>query len=68
LPSEKKATEAIDQTKLERTQKILKEQFDISLENQKLAVWLSNDKTNKDLIDIKDSPVEVLIFKQAIAT
>ena len=68
LPSEKKTTEAIDQTKLERTQKILKEQFDISLENQKLAVWLSNDKTNKDLIDIKDSPVEVLIFKQAIAT
>jgi type III restriction enzyme len=68
LPSEKKTTEAIDQTKLERTQKILEEQFDISLQNQKLAVWLSNDKTNKDLIDIKDSPVKVLIFKQAIAT
>jgi hypothetical protein len=68
LPSEKKTTEAIDQTKLERTQKILEEQFDISLQNQRLAVRLSNDKTNKDLIDIKDSPVKVLIFKQAIAT
>lgn len=68
LPSEKKTTEAIDQTKLERTQKILKEQFDISIENQKLAVRLSNDKTNKDLIDIENSPVKVLIFKQAIAT
>ena len=68
LPSEKKTTEAIDQTKLERTQRILGEYFDISLENQKLALWLTNDKTNKDLIDIPNSPVEVLIFKQAIAT
>jgi hypothetical protein len=33
-----------------------------------LAIWLSKDKTNKELIDIEDSPVEVLIFKQAIAT
>lgn len=68
LPSEKKTTEAIDQTKLERMQRILEEQFDISLENQKLAVWLSKNKTNKDLIDVPNSPVEVLIFKQAIAT
>jgi type III restriction enzyme len=29
---------------------------------------LSENKTNKDLIDIQNSPVEALIFKQAIAT
>jgi type III restriction enzyme len=40
----------------------------IALENKKLAIWLSEDKTNKDDIDIENSPVEVLIFKQAIAT
>ena len=40
----------------------------IHYENHKLAIWLSDDKRNKELIDIPDSPVEVLIFKQAIAT
>lgn len=40
----------------------------ITYENKKLAIWLSEDKTNKDLIDVPDSPVRVLIFKQAIAT
>lgn len=40
----------------------------INYENHKLAIWLSGDKTNKDLIDMPDSPVQVLLFKQAIAT
>jgi len=40
----------------------------IFYENYKLAVWLSNDKRNQELVNDPDSPVEVLIFKQAIAT
>jgi type III restriction enzyme len=40
----------------------------ITYQNQKLAIWLSDDKRNKDLVNDVNSPVEVLIFKQAIAT
>ena len=40
----------------------------VSYENHKLAIWLSNDKRNQELVNDPDSPVEVLIFKQAIAT
>ncbi len=68
LPSEAKKTTDIDKTKLDRIINILKEDYDLTFENQKLAIWLSEDKTNKDLIDIQNSPVEALIFKQAIAT
>ncbi len=68
LPSEAQKTSELDKNKMDRVKNILKEKYDLTLENQKLAIWLSEDKTNKDLIDIKNSPVEVLIFKQAIAT
>jgi type III restriction enzyme len=57
----------MDRTKMERVKQILRDDFDITIENQRLAIWLSDDKTNKDLIDITNSPVEVLLFKQAIA-
>lgn len=40
---------------------------DISTNNGKLAVWLSNEKTNLEGIERNDSLVEVLLFKQAIA-
>lgn len=41
----------------------------VSLENNNLALWLSEEKflTDKDLVK-NDSPVRVLIFKQAIDT
>lgn len=68
LPSESKQVSELDKTKMQRVIQILKENYDITFENQKLAIWLSDDKTNKDLIDIDNSPVEILIFKQAIAT
>lgn len=68
LPSEAKKTTDIDKTKLDRIINILKEEYNLTFENQRLAIWLSEDKTNKDLIDIENSPVEALIFKQAIAT
>lgn len=68
LPSEAQKTSELDIQKRERVEQILKNEYDITYENQRLAVWLSEDKTNKDLVDISDSSVEVLIFKQAIAT
>lgn len=68
LPSEAQKTSELDKTKIERTIHILRDDFDITFDNHRLAIWLSEDKTNKDLIDLPDSPVEILIFKQAIAT
>ena len=41
---------------------------DITLENQKLAIWLSNKKENLENINDFASPVEFIIIKQAIAT
>jgi type III restriction enzyme len=54
--------------KKELVERILKDKFNITEENGKLAVWLSEDKSDT-LINIEknDNEVEVLIFKQAIA-
>ena len=42
--------------------------YDITVENGKLAVWLSEEKSNTlPNIEKRDNEVEVLIFKQAIA-
>lgn len=40
---------------------------DISTDRGNLAIWLSNEKKNLDGIENFDSPVKVLLFKQAIA-
>ena len=40
---------------------------DITTHNGKLALWLSEDKRNKEGIENHTNPVEVLIFKEAIA-
>jgi len=47
--------------------KILKDNHNITLENGKLAIYLSEDKTNLENITRNDGEVEVMIFKQAIA-
>lgn len=48
--------------------KILKDKFNITEENGKLAVWLSEEKTdNLANVEKNDNEVEVLVFKQAIA-
>jgi len=39
----------------------------ISVQNGKLALWLSEDKRNKEGVENNNSMVEVLIFKEAIA-
>jgi len=47
---------------------ILKDKFRITEQNGKLAVWLSEEKTdNLANIDKNDDKAEVLVFKQAIA-
>ncbi|MBU4298545.1 hypothetical protein KJ636_00680 [Patescibacteria group bacterium] len=53
----------------EKIESILKDKFHISKEkgNNKLAIWLSEEHINKEDIERLDSPVEVLIFKEAIA-
>lgn len=40
---------------------------DISTENQRLAVWLSNEKVNLEGLEQENNMTEVLLFKQAIA-
>lgn len=48
--------------------KILKDKFKITEDNGKLAVWLSEEKTNNLAnIEKNENEVEVLVFKQAIA-
>ena len=46
---------------------ILKNKHDITVENGKLAIYLSEDKQNLDTISINDDKVDVMVFKQAIA-
>jgi type III restriction enzyme len=46
---------------------ILEDNHQITVNNGKLAIYLSEDKENLDTITKNNSPVEVMIFKQAIA-
>ena len=46
---------------------ILEDNHKITLNNGKLAIYLSEDKENLNTITKNKSPVEVMIFKQAIA-
>lgn len=40
----------------------------VTTDNGKLAIWLSEDKINLEMLNDNESKVEFLIFKQAIAT
>lgn len=51
----------------EEVQKLLKKNHNITVENGKLAVYLSEDKANLENITRNDGEAEVMIFKQAIA-
>ena len=57
-----------DEMKL-KIEKFLKTKYNVSTEkgNNKLAIWLSEEKINREDVEKNDSPVEVLIFKEAIA-
>ncbi|MBI2085719.1 DEAD/DEAH box helicase family protein [Candidatus Daviesbacteria bacterium] len=55
-------------TKKEEVLKILRDKFNITEKNGKLAVWLSEEKTETLAnIEKNDNEVEVLVFKQAPA-
>jgi type III restriction enzyme len=55
-------------SKKENVVNILKNRFQITERNGKLAIWLSEEKTdNLANINKNDNEVEVLVFKQAIA-
>lgn len=66
LPSESKETSSLDVSVREEVEQQLAEKG-ITYENGKLAVWLSGEQTNLELIDKNSSEVEVLIFKEAVA-
>lgn len=66
LPSEKLATSTLDKSVREEVEQQLAK-HGITYENGKLAVWLSDDKKNLELIEKNSSEVEVLIFKEAVA-
>lgn len=60
----------IDQTTRETVEKFMDENG-INYDNGKLAIWVSGDHYPEDVktsVVKNDSPIEVLIFKQAIAT
>jgi type III restriction enzyme len=67
LPSEKEKTSALDVSMREAVEAALALQG-ITVDNNKLAIWLSEEKTdNLKLIEKNLSEVEVLIFKEAVA-
>lgn len=39
----------------------------LTIQNGKVALWLSDDHRNKEEVELDNSPVDVLIFKEAIA-
>jgi type III restriction enzyme len=52
---------------VEDVKEILKNNHDITIDNRRLAIYLADDKENLATITKNNSPVEVMIFKQAIA-
>lgn len=65
LPDRRKGTDDIKDEIIE----ILKDNHNITVENGKLAIYLSGDENKENLENItrNDSETEVMIFKQAIA-
>ena len=64
LPDKKSTVE--DQIK-DEVIKVLKDKYNITVGNGKLAIYLSEDKENLENISKEDNEVEFLLFKQAIA-
>lgn len=56
-----------DDDRQETIVRTLKDKHGISTSNGKLAIYLSEDKTNLENITRNDGEIEVLIFKQAIS-
>lgn len=68
LPNDKKeAMTAEDEKVAEQVKTYLKYMCDITEENGKLAVWLSNEKSNLARLENPNNLAQVLLFKEAIA-
>ncbi len=68
LPNDTSASLSSEEVQLaEEIKEYLDKVKGISAGNGKLAIWLSNEKTNLEGIERNGSLVEVLLFKQAIA-
>ena len=68
LPNDTSETLGADEVRIvEEVTEYLRLSRDLSTDNGRLAVWLSNQKKNLEDIERPDSPVDVLLFKQAIA-
>ncbi|MBU4015466.1 DEAD/DEAH box helicase family protein [Patescibacteria group bacterium] len=68
LPNLQKGINDLDKDVLTDVQKILKRKYDITEDNDRMAIWLADNKT-PNLVNIEKATneVEVLVFKQAIA-
>jgi len=66
LPNDKQTESVLDIEIKEEVLTWLKVKV-VTTENHKLAIWLSNTKSNLDGIEKADNMVDVLLFKQAIA-
>jgi type III restriction enzyme len=66
LPSDSEKTSALDKSVREEIEQQLA-RHGITYESGKLAVWLSEDKKNLNLIEKNGSEAQVLIFKEAVA-
>lgn len=68
LPNDKKESMTTEDEKVaEQVKTYLKHMYDITEENGKLAVWLSNEKYNLSGLEQPDNLAQVLLFKEAIA-
>lgn len=68
LPNDKKEAMTVEDEKVAAQVKTyLKHMCDITEENSKLAVWLSNEKSNLAGLEKPDNLAQVLLFKEAIA-
>ena len=68
LPNDTKETLTTEDTKImNQVRQYLDVIKGINTDNHRLAVWLSNEKTNLEGLENDDNMTEVLLFKQAIA-
>ena len=67
LPNDKDKMDKDDDSIKEEVMLYLDTIKNINIANGKLAVWLSNEKENLNVIEKQDNLTEVLLFKQAIA-
>ncbi len=68
LPNDKQESMTVEDEKVaEQVKTYLKLMCDITEENGKLAVWLSNEKSNLAGLEKPDNLAQILLFKEAIA-